>query len=196
MLDILQQHLLTNDMLDRLLKAVNAKLRTQAAASRPRVAEVRKALAQVDRQIANYTRAVARGEFASLEVALGAAEQRRATLQAELARLDGKQQSGIIQRTPAALEHHLQGMTEKLQSGVNGKVREAIEQTVARILVGVNGSPMIEAKPGGLLGMEEYLCQVGDRKEPALFPPTTLSAAGRQWKLIAPDQVIAAVVYE
>ncbi len=32
-----------------------------------------------------------RGQFASRETALGAAEQRRATLQAELAQLDGKQ---------------------------------------------------------------------------------------------------------
>jgi hypothetical protein len=36
----------------------------------------------VDRQIGNYTRAIARGDFASLEAALEAAEQRRATLQA------------------------------------------------------------------------------------------------------------------
>ncbi len=71
LLDILQQHLLTPATLDRLLKAVNAKLRGQAAASRPRVAEVKKSLAQVERQIANYTRAIARGEFASLESALG-----------------------------------------------------------------------------------------------------------------------------
>ena len=160
MLDILQQQLLTPDTLEKLLKAVNAKLRDQAAASRPRVAEVRKALAQVDRQIANYTRAIARGDFASLETALGAAEQRRATLQAELAQLDGKQQTAIIQLTPTALEHRLQGMTEQLRSGVKGKVREAIEQAVARILVGVDGSLMIETKPGGLLGLEGNLAQL------------------------------------
>ena len=122
---------------------------------------MRKALAQVDRQIANYTRAIARGEFRSLEAALGAAEQRRATLQAELAQLDGKQQTAIIQLTPAALEHRLQGMTEKLRSGVKGKVREAIEQSIARILVGVDGSLTIEAKPGGLLGLDGDLGQTG-----------------------------------
>ena len=60
---------------------MNAKLRAQVATSRPRVAEVRKTLAPVERQIGNYTRAIARGDFASLESALGAAEQRRTTLQ-------------------------------------------------------------------------------------------------------------------
>ncbi len=53
---------------------------------------------------------------------------------------------------PAALERHLQGMTEKLRSGENGKLREAIEQSVARIVVGGDGSLTIEAKPGGYSG--------------------------------------------
>ena len=148
---------------------VNAKLRAQATASRPRVAEVRKALVEVDRQIANYTRAIARGDFASLEAALGAAEQRRATLQAELAKLDGDPQTAIIQLTPAALEQRLQGMTEKLRSGEIGKVREAIQQTVARILAGVDGSLTIEATPGGLLGSEEYVGQMDGREYLAVY---------------------------
>jgi hypothetical protein len=152
--DIPRQQLLAPIPLDRLLRAVNAKLRAQATASRPRVAELRKALAQVEQQIANYTRAIARGDFALREVALGAAEQRWPTLQAELAQLDGKQQTAIVQLTPSALEHRLQGMTEKVRSGVKGKVREAIEQSVARILVGVDGSLTAETKPGGLLGLE------------------------------------------
>jgi len=42
--------------------------------------------------------------------------------------------------------------TEKLRSGVHGKVREAIRQSVSRILVGDNGSLAIEAKPGGSWG--------------------------------------------
>jgi len=182
LLDILQQHLLTPDTLERLLKAVNAKLRAQAAASRPRVADVRKALAQVERQIANYTRAIARGDFASLEVALGVAEQRRATLQAELAQLDGKQQSAIIQLTPAALEHRLQGMTEKLRSGVNGKVREAIQRSIARILVDGDGSLTIEAKTGGLLGLEGNSAQ-SDGQAQSLLEHDLVSPAGRQWKV-------------
>lgn len=114
-----------------------------------------------------------------------AAENRRATLQAELAQLDGSQQPAVVQFTPAMLERHLEGMTEKLRSGVNGKVREAIQQSVARILVGVDGSLTIEAKPGGLLGLEGNLGQVGDREDPTLLALTTLSTAGRQWKVIA-----------
>jgi hypothetical protein len=74
------------------------------------------------------SRPIARGGFSSLEKALAPAEHRLATLQTELTRLDGSQQSAVIQVTPAALECHLQGMTEKLRSGVNGKVREAIQQ--------------------------------------------------------------------
>jgi hypothetical protein len=34
------------------------------------------ALTQVNREIANYTRAIARGDFTSLDAALGAAAQR------------------------------------------------------------------------------------------------------------------------
>src|SRR3974377_1701193 len=59
----------------------------------------------------------------------------------------------VLQLTPAALELHLQRLTEKLRSGVHGKVREAIQQSIARILVGVDGSLTIEAKSGGLLGL-------------------------------------------
>jgi hypothetical protein len=77
-------------------------------------------------------------------------------------------------------------MTEKLRSGVNGKVREAIQQSVARILVGADGSVTIEAKPGGLLGVEGNLspleCREGrtlleherqgdDQEVPVLNPP-------------------------
>jgi hypothetical protein len=58
----------------------------------------------------------------------------------------------VLQLTPAALERHLQGMTEKLRSGVNGKVREAIQQSVARIPVGDNGSLTIEGNRVGCSG--------------------------------------------
>ncbi len=68
-----------------LLTAVNARLRPQATAARPRVRELRCALTQVEREVSNYTRAIGRGDFASLATALRAAEQRRAALQAELA---------------------------------------------------------------------------------------------------------------
>lgn len=89
MLDLLQEEVLTPATLDRLLTAVNAKLRAQAVAARTRVRELRRALTQVNREIENYGRAVARGDFKSLDAALGAAEQRQAALQAELTSLNG-----------------------------------------------------------------------------------------------------------
>ena len=127
LLDLLQQVILTPATLERLLTAVNAKLRAQATAARPRVKELRRALTLVNREISHFTRAIARGDFASLETALATAEQRRTALQTELAHLDGHQQPAVVQLLPAALERHLKGMTEKLRSGVNGKVREAIQ---------------------------------------------------------------------
>ncbi len=96
----------------------------------------------------------------------------------------------MIRLTPAKLERHLQGMTEKLQNGVNGKVREAIQQSIARILVGTDGSLTIEARTGGLLGLEGHLGQVEDGEDPTFLEPTTLSTAGRQWRLIAAGQTI------
>ncbi len=96
-LEILQQAVLTPATLERLLTEVNARLRAQAAVSRPRIKELRKALTLVDREITNYTRAIAKGDFSSLEQALAAAEQRRVALQAELAQLDGSQQPAVIQ---------------------------------------------------------------------------------------------------
>ena len=71
---------------------------------------------------------------------------------------------------------------------MNGKVREAIQQCIARILVGVDGSLTIEAKPGGLLGPEGNLGQVGGQADPTLLTPTRLSIAGRQWKLTVGGQ--------
>jgi len=102
-LEILQQAVLTPATLERLLTEVNARLRAQATVSRPRIKELRKALTVVDREIANYTRAIAKGDFSSLEQALGAAEQRRATLRAELAALEQAQPMGVVQLTPVAL---------------------------------------------------------------------------------------------
>ena len=142
-------------------------------------------LTLVTREIEIYGRAVARGDFTSLERAPAAAEQRRATLQAELAQLDGSQQPAVVQLTPAVLERHLQGMTEKLRSGVHGKVRKAIQQSIARILVGVDGSLTIEAKPGGLLGMEISTAHLENGQAQSLVEPSTISVAGRQWRIIA-----------
>ena len=66
--------------------------------------------------------------------------------------MNGSQRPTAVQFNPAALERHLQGMAEKLCSGENGKVREGIQHSVARILVGGDGSLTIKAKPGELLG--------------------------------------------
>ena len=150
-----------------------------------RIKELRRALTRVDREIANYTRAIGKGDFSSLDQALGAAEQRRASLHAELARLDGNQPA-VLQLTPAALERHLQGMTEKLRSGVHGKVREAIQQSVARILVGDDGCLTVGAKPGGLLGMGGTLPEVAvmSRRRSVCVYHQSSSRRRRHWSLI------------
>jgi site-specific DNA recombinase len=184
LLEILQQQLLTPAVLARVLAAVNAKLRARAAAARPRVKELRRALAQVEREITNYRRAVARGDFRSLDTALGAAEQRQTALQAELARLDGNQPAAVVPLTTEAVEQHLQGLTEELRSGVSGKVREVIQRAVRRILVGVDGSLTIEAKPGGLLGLDGDLGQTGGPAGRALVETRTLIVNGRKWNLV------------
>lgn len=149
-LDLLQHAILTPATLDRLLTAVNAELPP---------------LAEANREIANYTRAVGPGDFTSLETALAAAGHRWATLLTELTQLDGSQQPAVIQPTPAVLQRHLYEMTEKLRSEVNGRVREAIQASLARILVAMDGSLTIEAKPDGLLGVEQTHAHLGDTRE-------------------------------
>ncbi len=84
------------------------------------------------------------------------------------------------------LERHLQGMTEKLRSGVNGKLREAIQQSVARILVGVDGSLTIEAKPEWLLGVEGTHPHLRDaREESPMTRQAISSSSGRQFMVKA-----------
>jgi hypothetical protein len=126
LLDLLLGMVLTPATTDRLLTEVNARLRAQATASRPRLQELKRALAHVNREIANYTRAVARGDFVSLEGALKDAETRRATLVAELEEIQRKQAPGMLQVMPAVLHQHLQGLTEKLrkESGTGKKARK------------------------------------------------------------------------
>ncbi len=83
-LEVLLQAVLTRATLDGLLTVVNAWLRAQATASRPRLKELKGALARVEREIASFTRAVGGVEFASLEGALKAAEARREVLRREI----------------------------------------------------------------------------------------------------------------
>ncbi len=47
-------------------------------------------------------------------------------------------------------------MTETLHSEVNGRVREAIQQSIARILEDADGSVTIGTKSGGILGLEGW----------------------------------------
>jgi hypothetical protein len=75
-------------------------------------------------------------------------------------------------------------MIQNLRSGVNGKVREAIPQSIARILVGVYGTLTIEAKPGGLLGLERHPDDLGIRDELAVGDFETFAVAGKRWKLV------------
>ena len=65
--------------------------------------------------------------------------------------------------TPGALERHLQGLTDELRSGVRGKMRDAIERTVGKIVVDANGTMTIEARPDGLLGIEGRFVPLGCR---------------------------------
>ena len=99
-----------------------------------------------------------------------------------MTRLDGSQRSVVIQLTPVALERHLQGMTEKLRSGVNGKVREAIQQSVSRILVGGDGTVTLETKPDGLLGVEAIQVRL-EGEEGGLIQQPFHSASDRRWRV-------------
>ncbi len=167
LLTVLADLILTPDLTGQLLAAVNAKLRAQASAARPRLQELKAALTRVDREIANFTRAVAKGDFASLEGALKAAEAQRATIVAELAEVEKVRAPGVLQLTPAALDRHLQGLVQELRSGIQGKVRDAIERTIGKLVVDTDGSITIEAKPDGLLGIEGRFAPLGCRgKEP------------------------------
>ncbi len=89
----------------------------------------------------------------------------------------------MIQLTPAALERHLEGMTEKLCSGVNGKVREAIHQSVARILVGGDGTVTLETKPDGLLGVERIHVRLDGEEKGGLIQQSFHSSSHRRWRV-------------
>ncbi len=65
-------------------------------------------------------------------------------------------QAELVQ-APAVLDRHLQRMTEKLRSGVHGKVREATQQPIVRIVVAVDRRLLIRVKAGGLLELDGYL---------------------------------------
>ena len=89
-----------------------------------------------------------------MEWALKDAESRRATLAAEMEGLERKQAPAVLQLMPARLRQNLAGLSEKPRNGPQGRVREAIEQTVGGIMVAADGTLTIETKPDGLLGLE------------------------------------------
>ncbi len=183
LLDLLLGTILTPLTLDRLLDAVNCRLRAQTDATRPKLRELRAALARTAREIENYTRAVAQGDFSSLAHALREAEARREVLRREIEQLQGAERA-VLQLTRQALERHLEGLTEKLRSGDKGRVREAIRESVERIVVGGDGTLSMEIKPGGLLGGQAPIAHLGCRGTGPLMERTIQSATGRQWKVI------------
>ena len=73
---------------------------------------------------------------------------------AELAEVEKVRAPGVLQLTLAALERHLQALVQELRSGVQGKVPDALERTVGKLMVDTDGSITIEAKPDGPLGIE------------------------------------------
>jgi hypothetical protein len=89
----------------------------------------------------------------------------------------------VIQLTPAALERHLEGMTEKLRSGMTGRVREAIQESIARILVDVNGSLTMVAKPDGLLRLEGIHVRLDSKEEGGLIQQSFYSPNERPWRV-------------
>ncbi len=65
---------------------------------------------------------------------------------------------------------------------MHGKVREAIEESVARIVVAVDGSLTIETNPGGLLGLKGNVAQLDSQEGRSVFGHAIVSPGGRQWK--------------
>lgn len=78
----------------------------------------------------------------------------RATLLTEVAEVEKVRAPGVLQLTPTALDRYLQALVQELRSGIQGKVRDALERTVGKITVDMDGTMTIEAKPDGVLGIE------------------------------------------
>ena len=183
LLPFLLHVVLTPTTVDRLLQTVNARLRAQTDLAQPRLPELREALARVEQEIENFVRAIGRGDFDSLEGALKAAEARREVLRREIDAVESTRR-GLLQLTPQALEQHLAGLTERLRSGVTGRVREAIRASVEKILVCMDGSLTLEVKPEGLLGALPAMATSGRRGAEPTMERIIQSATGRQWKVI------------
>lgn len=75
-------------------------------------------------------------------------------------------------------------MTEKLRSGANGKVRGAIQQSIARILVGAHGTVTVETRPDGLLDLEGNLARLDGQEGPTVFEQGIVSPGGRSGRVM------------
>ena len=182
-LDLLLQAVLTPATVGWLLQAVNARLRAQTDLSQPRLQELREALGRVDREIEHFVQAVGRGDFASLEGALKGAEARREVLRSEIEETE-RTRRGMLQLTPQALVRRIEGMVEKLRSGMTGRGREAMRASAEKILVGEDGSLTVEVKREGLLGTQTVVAASGDRWSGPMLERSIRSGTGRQWKVI------------
>lgn len=79
---------------------------------------------------------------------------------------------------------------EKLRSGVNGRVREAILWSVARILVGADGTVTLETRPDGLLGMNAIQVRLGGEGEGGLIQQPFHSSSDRRWRVTMPPMFL------
>ncbi len=83
----------------------------------------------------------------------------------------------LYMATSPITERHLRGLAVRLGSAMNGKRQEAIRRSCSRILVGLDGALVIEAKPDSFLGPEGSIQRsVGNlafrpRSGPELNPP-------------------------
>ncbi len=75
-------------------------------------------------------------------------------------------------------------MTQRLRSGVHGKDREALQQSVAPILVGADGTVTVKTKPDGLLGVEGIHVRLDGREQSPMIRQAISSSSDRHWAVI------------
>ena len=85
-----------------------------------------------------------------------------ANLLSDWPRLIGGQPSILRKRLPAdpRIVGRLRGVAEKLRSEIQGKVREAIERSISKILVDRDGTLTVETKPDGVLGLDRWFASL------------------------------------
>jgi hypothetical protein len=75
-------------------------------------------------------------------------------------------------------DRHLEGLTEKLRTGDTGRVREAVRATIENTMVGEDGTLTLEAKPEGLLGLDETTVPLWCRGDVPIIAQWIRSATG------------------